>query len=146
MDNFNDLPVEVLGNIIDLSIEEYVLLDEESSRRKILVSLALVSKMFTLPSQRALWKYIGIDGNTKPCFKNLVETGFAKDMVVERLTCNVERNTIVAVIDLFVFVLKGLKSVKGLSLQCHNIVEDNMLPLLFHLPSLKCKLLTFSYL
>lgn len=46
-----NLPLELLNRIINLSVEDSLILENESERRKILLSLALISKRFTLISQ-----------------------------------------------------------------------------------------------
>lgn len=58
MANFNNLPLELINRIIDLSVEDAVALEDNDVRKSILVKLALVSKVFTIPAQNALWRYI----------------------------------------------------------------------------------------
>lgn len=87
MATFNDLPLEILEYIVNLSVEDAIVLREERTRRKILRNLALVSKEFARPSQAALWKYL--------CssevyfysygFVEMIEEGFARKMVVEEI-------------------------------------------------------------
>lgn len=78
---FGDVPLETLTHIIDLSVEDLVAYDEEKTRRRILLSLALVCKAFTVPSQKALWRNMSFDDFWK--VKGLLEDGFGKDKIVE---------------------------------------------------------------
>lgn len=78
---FDDVPLETLTHIIDLSVEDLVAFDEEKTRRRILLSLALVCKAFTVPSQKVLWRNMSFDDFWK--VKGLLEDGFGKDKIVE---------------------------------------------------------------
>lgn len=85
MASFDCLPSELLIKIVDSAAEDYVALEDESSRRKILLNLALVSKAFTIPAQEALWRYIDARNLNELSFTRVISEGFGRDKEVKRL-------------------------------------------------------------
>lgn len=86
MSSFNDLPQELIIKIVDAAVEDAVILKAESLRRSILIALALVSKAFVLPSQKALWRFMDEKDLNK--IQDLIVQGLAKDKIVLELECN----------------------------------------------------------
>lgn len=78
---FNDLPTEILIHIINLSVAGAVAEDYGTLSRQILLSLALVCKLFTVPAQRGLWTCM--DSQKCGQLKKLLKDGVGKDRIVE---------------------------------------------------------------
>lgn len=83
MANFNDLPIELVIKVVNLSTEDAVSLNNERSRRYILLNLSLVSKTFTELAQVSLWKVMHTEDIIFT--RSLVHKGFGRDKVIEKL-------------------------------------------------------------
>lgn len=135
MASFNDLPIELIIKIINLSVEDIILLNGESSRCSILSNLSLISKQFTLPSQIKLWKFLFSTKMLSESFMNLIKSGFGKEMIVERFTFTIRDETI----DIILEILRGLKRVEHLRLGAGFDQSCKGLNKLFEVPSLQRK-------
>lgn len=81
MIDIQDLPMELIIKIINLSVEEFRVV----LYRKILLTLSLVSKDFTIPAQNSLWNFLDSKDIVDSGFVELIENGFGKDKVVEEI-------------------------------------------------------------
>lgn len=88
MASINDLPIESITKIIDLSVEDSVARCLENYSRydsDMLLNLALVSKHFTRPTQKVLWRYMNSDH--LPFIDQVsLQNGFGKDKIIECFT------------------------------------------------------------
>lgn len=121
----NSLPLEMTNKIVDFVVEE----EEWNSRsmKKSLFNLALVSKRFTLQSQKGLWRYMrAVD---VPKVKELIKSGFGRDKVVEYfdMFCTVESLESEVLSDIFAF-FQGVLEVRALEMQIqfHNDYVSNV--------------------
>lgn len=80
------LPIELLQRVVDLLEEDFVALNEEQSRRNMLLNLSLVSKQFIRPAQEVLWRRLNDKDLAKGDIMNLLRHGFAKNIVVQELS------------------------------------------------------------
>lgn len=92
MAKFDDLPLELVIKIIELSIEDAIALDEFQPTKNICLQLSLVSKDFTLPTQRALWRAIyGMHFDSFE-FMRVIGEGVGKDKKIDNLAFVLEES------------------------------------------------------
>lgn len=144
MASFNDLPIELLEYVINLSVEEAYLEGNEGIRLKTLYNLALVSKEFTKPSQTALWKKLTTRYpyffSTR--FDAAIGDGLGKTMIVEELEFCIQPVWDVSDNDRLAFMIKvlmGVHQVNHLNLEITRRKNGTVLPVIFSLPSLQSK-------
>lgn len=118
MTSLNTLPIELIINIIDLAAEDYVIFQDEVSRRKILLNLSLVSRNFTLPSQQALWRYIAVGSFDHSRFIIPIREGLGRDKKVRSLIFELrgEGDEKELSLEYFFEVLSGINSITELDL------------------------------
>lgn len=118
MASFNSLPLELVAKVIDLATEDYVALEDETSRRRILSSLSLVSTIFILPTQQALWEFIETQDIGSFIFMRAIREGFGRDKKVKRLIFTLEIDGVEGEEEVkwLLEVLRGIKSVGELHL------------------------------
>lgn len=141
MTSFNDVPIELLEYIIDLSVETDILLQQETSRRTTLLNLSLVSKQFTTPAQNALWKRLEFGKlecalHSECKIMSLIEQGFARTKAVEFfhfLYVNDLKNNA-----MLWKIVKGVRQISSLKLRGPMYVRLDLRSL-FLLPSLQSK-------
>lgn len=93
MSSFNDLPIELITKIVELTMESNLkLADIDSnaiSRVTILLRLSLISKIFTIPSQRILWRNVYIENIINASFLRVIREGFARNKRIDNLDFSV---------------------------------------------------------
>lgn len=138
MASFNSLPTELVNRIIDLSVEDAVALEDNDVRKSILVKLAVVSKVFTTPAQKALWRYIN-----SPDFKgkllDVVKSRLTRNMIIQEVALNAAPRRCPALLQL----LEGVQTVLSLELHTGSTLAA-ALPSILLLPSLQ-RMLFFSF-
>lgn len=140
MTTFDNLPLELVIKIIELSIEDAVALDDFQLTKNILLQLSLVSKDFTLPAQRALWRAIYGMHFDKPEFMRVIGEGLGKDKKIDNLAFVLQDSEETA-FDSFLEVLNGVGEIEELILCDIIATRSNEWPSLFSLPSLAGELL-----
>lgn len=140
------LPLEVLIMVIKAAVEDSIILNDEFGRRRILKSLSLVSKAFTLPSQRLLWSYLDYKVTNGAKLRKLIDQGLAKDFIIERLEFTHVPTSKNYTFSKLVNILEGVKLVKRLNLRNFTSLDQSLTPALFLVPSLHRKFPPSSFL
>lgn len=145
--SFNSLPQEIINKIIELTVEEEVVLEEDYERRTILLRLALISRVFTNHSQVVLWRYIILyfdnpDRNRKK--SRSLRIGFKKEKKykVQHLsfTSSVKNHFIWLSMGNFLReIISGVEEIVALTLKADSLPNYSMMPAVFALPSLRSK-------
>lgn len=149
MASINDLPIELITRIVELTMEGRLILADFDSMttttrqlEPVLLRLSLISKIFTIPSQRVLWRNINIENITNASFLRVIREGFGRNKMIDRLNLSIskaegEREEEGEVGDL-IEVLQNIAGVKEL-----NIYNDTgtilELPDIFKFKSLEGK-------
>lgn len=141
MASFNSLPSELVARIVDLSIEDFEVLERTAANtEKIqlnLSNLSLVSNIFTLPAQKALWRRIYSLSTMYSPFAAAITQGIGHNKRLELLQYALCRDDTRAQESL-VKVLNSVCSVDRLLIYDFS-GEALPLPRLFSIPSLRGK-------
>lgn len=86
MATFNDLPVELVQNIVNLTVEDLQSHLQAYERRFILIKLCLISRIFKLPAQDALWSRIDRYICSSDKLIKSIQDGFGRNKKVESFT------------------------------------------------------------
>lgn len=147
------LPTELIEHIVNLAVEDVPLHNpreprHNSDRTTLLRNLSLVSKVFRLPSQKALLRHIRLRLEFDVDFLELIREGLGRNMKIEHLevsdahTCKSDEDW-----QKLEDVLEGVASIERLTIENNGSLgmeelEEKLPVNLFSAPSLKS---TFSF-